>query len=83
MNETRLQLSDRRERYVHYRAGIAALFTAFPDQEGAISLPPEQVFSLVSVAAADIPCLLVVVRQILIILHQRVLAKEAGDKGWT
>lgn len=67
-------------RYVHHRAGVAALFTAFPDKKSAVSLPSQQVLSFVSVAAPDIPCLLVVVGQILIIFHQRILAEEQESR---
>lgn len=56
--------------YLHYGAGIAALLTALPDKESAVSLPPQQGLGFVSVAAPDIPSLLIVVGQILIILYQ-------------
>lgn len=64
----------------HYGAGEAALFTALPDQEGAVTLPSEKVFSLVAVAASNVPRLLVVVGQVFVIFQQRVLAVGAGDK---
>lgn len=71
-------------RYVHHRAGVAALLAAFPDEESAVPLPPQQVFCFVSVAASNIPSLLVMVGQILIIFYQRILAKEeeeASERG--
>ena len=67
-------------RYIHHRAGVAALFTAFPDKKSAVSLPSQQVFSFVSVAASNIPSLLIVVGQILIIFYQRILAEKVEEE---
>ena len=58
--------------YSHYRAGVAALFAAFPDEKRSVRLPEEQLLRLRPVQVPDEPALLIVVRQVLILLVHKV-----------
>lgn len=65
--------------YIHNRAGIAALFAALSNKECSISLSPQQIFSLASVDISHIPRSLIMMGQVLIIFHHRVLAVKIGQ----
>lgn len=65
--------------YIHNRAGIAALFAALSNKECSISLSTQQIFSLASVDISHIPRSLIMMGQVLIIFHHRVLAVEIGQ----
>lgn len=58
--------------YSHYRAGVAALFAAFPDEKRSVRLPEEQLLRLRPVQVPDEPALLIVVRQVLVLLVHKV-----------
>lgn len=68
--------------YVHNTAGVAPGFAAVSDQECSVSLPPEESLRLEPVNVAQLPGALVVVREVLIVLHHRVLTgKREGGEG--
>lgn len=62
--------------YSHYRAGVAALLAAFPDEERSVRLPEEQLLCLRPVQVPDEPALLVVVRQVLVLLAHKVASAQ-------
>lgn len=65
--------------YVHNRAGVAALFAALSNKECSISFSSQQIFSLASINISHIPRSLIMMGQVLIVFHHRVLADETGQ----
>lgn len=69
-----------RSLYVHNTAGVASCLAAVSDQECSVSLPPEEGLSLQPVDVSQLPGALVVVGEVLIVIHHRVLT---GEHRWT
>lgn len=73
--------------YSLYRAGVAALFAALPDEERSVRLPDEQLLRLRPVQVPDEPALLIVVGQVLILLTHKVASAHTvtrethGEQG--
>lgn len=60
-------------RYIHNAAGVAAGLAALADQECSVSLALQQRLGLQPLDVAQLPGALVVVRQVLVVVHHRVL----------
>lgn len=67
-------------RHSHHRAGIAAPLAALADEEGAIPLAAQHFLSLCAVDLAHIPCAFFVVGEVVLILHQCILAAGAAGR---
>lgn len=63
-------------RHVHDGAGVASRLAAVADQEGSVLLASQQRLGLTAVDVAQTPQTLVVVREVLLVLHRAVLARD-------